>query len=203
MKKFFFSLGVGVFVMSFAFTMLITSSAWGQHLLSWHSGYWQPLKSGDDIQSFLRADPRKLGMNEKRLLRVEGDVSGVEAVLISESEPEISVYIDSHGKVIAARLGIASVMWGFTPWTIAGLLMWISVGLILTCQSDNFSSQKTRFLGLLLVSLSMCYVSALLLEYLPLTTWAIAVGLSLLLVSIVLGLTTIKTCFGGLVRVSL
>lgn len=197
MNKFITSVGATLLLICLSLSFLISCGGWANHLLLLMKGDWRPLNKDDSVQTLVQNPPLGLGLFEEPVMKVEGDISGVEKVLMTSSEPEVSVYIDVNGNVIAAQLGIASVLRRLSPWEIAVPLMLIGISLFLVCIRENMQSRNFRLLGLLLMIFSLCDLSTLLLAYYPLHTLGIITGLSIFLIAFFLAVFTLAILLSG------
>lgn len=175
-------------VLAYSFLMLITVSGWGQHLLSLSAGDWFPLKAGDNLHMLSSAYQRSNVIENARRLEVKDDISEVSLVLILESEPEISIYLNSSGDIVATRLGIASVLWVFNPSDVARTVMILGIGLFLLGRPKSPPLSLIRGLGAFVLSFMLLDLSGMVLVYYPLYVWALASGLGLFLLAIIFGL---------------
>lgn len=199
MTKTLYLLGWGLLIMAHSFLMLITISGWGQHALSFWSGYWFPLKEEDNLQSLSTSYLGPNALSNGRLLEVQDDISGVSKVLILDAEPEVSIYFNSRGDIIATRLGIASVLSGFDPSSVARLSILLAIGLILFSFSrgEPRSTSVLSALSYLVFSFVLCDLSGQLLVHYPLFVWGMVGGLSLLLASFTSSCVAFETWYWG------
>lgn len=181
MSKLFTLVGWSTLLLAYGVSLLITASGYVQHVIAWSSGYWQPLRREDNLETVLTR------YEIEREVNLEGDIAGVTKVLVIASEPEISVYLDSEGKIVAARLGIASPLWRLNPLEVTNLLVLLGIGFIFWGKREQVPSASLRSLSFLMMSLVLCYISASLLVYYPLHLWAVVIGPCLLVVAFVLG----------------
>lgn len=195
MNRIIHSFGVGLLLLSFGFVLLVSFGGWVEHLMSWNLGGWRLLKPDDNIHTLVQDPPNGIGLREEPVLKVEGDISRVEQVLMTGS-PDISVYFDADGKVISAQLGVSSVLRHLSLWELNLILVLVITSLFLIFGRGNYLRLKSRLLGLFLMSFTLCYVSALLRFDYPLNIWGIAVGLSLILIAIVLSISVLTTWLG-------
>lgn len=155
-------LGWGLLIFAYGFLLISTSFGWLDHMLSWSSGDWQPLKQDDNLKTV------SARYTIEREMNIEGDVSGVSKVLIIECSPEISVYFDPEGKIVATRIDIASVLRDSALLELFQLLVLLAIGFILFGKREQSSSASLRSLSFLIIGFILCHLSAFLIDLYPL-----------------------------------
>lgn len=175
-------------VLAYSLSMLMALSGWGQYILTLATGDLIPLKEGDNLHTISSAYRDSYAFRNARRLEVKDDISKVSLVLILESEPEVSVYFNSAGDIIATRLGIASVLWVFNPPDVVLPGMMLAIGLVLLSRPKSPPPFLIRGLGAFVLSFMLLDLSGMVLVYYPLYVWALASGLGLFLLAIIFGL---------------
>lgn len=172
------SLGWCLLVGAYGLFLLSLCLAWGLHLLSLEHEHL--INSDDNLQTLSARFPNETWLD------FGGSISGVSRVLKMETEPEVVVYFDLNGNVMATRLGIASLPWYSDPIEVIRLLILFAIGLILLDKRKQTPSVSLRSIGFILMGFVSGELSEFLWGYYPLNIWGIVGGLCFLWAAIVL-----------------